>query len=128
MDSIFAGLPRSTAIDEQFSELLKRPGLHIERIVSTGQSSPEGFWYDQPEGEWVLLIQGEARLRFADEAEARHLKAGDFIDIAPHRRHRVEWTAPGEITIWLAVHYAAGPGLSSSPPAPAAACGPATAR
>ena len=105
MDSIFAGLPRSTAIDEQFSELLKRPGLHIERIVSTGQSSPEGFWYDQPEGEWVLLIQGEARLRFADEA--RHLKAGDFIDIAPHRRHRVEWTAPGELTIWLAVHYSA---------------------
>ena len=107
MDSIFAGLPRSTAIDEQFSELLKRPGLHIERIVSTGQSSPEGFWYDQPEGEWVLLIQGEARLRFADEAGARHLKAGDFIDISPHRRHRVDWTAPGELTIWLAVHYSA---------------------
>ena len=107
MDSIFAGLPRSTAIDEQFSELLKRPGLRIERIVSTGQSSPEGFWYDQPDGEWVVLIQGEAHLRFADEAGARHLKAGDFIDIAPHRRHRVDWTAPGELTIWLAVHYSA---------------------
>ncbi len=107
MDSIFAGLPRSTASDEQFSQLLGRPGLRIERIVSTGQCSPPDFWYDQPEGEWVLLLQGAARLRFADEPEARRLAAGDFVDIAPHRRHRVEWTAPGEITIWLAVHYAA---------------------
>jgi len=109
MDSIFAGLPRSTATDEQFSELLKRPDLRIERIVSTGHSSPPDFWYDQPDGEWVLLIQGEARLRFADEAEARHLKAGDFVDIAPHRRHRVEWTPPEQPTIWLAIHYSVQP-------------------
>ncbi|HQU78883.1 MAG TPA: cupin [Azonexus sp.] len=95
---------RSTATDEQFSELFTRPGLHIECIVSTGQSSPEGFWYDQPEGEWVLLIQ---RLRFADEATARHLKAGDFVDIAPNHRHRVDWTASDQPTIWLAVHYPA---------------------
>ncbi len=107
MDGIFANLPRSTATDEQFSELLKRPGLRIERIVSTGQCSPEGFWYDQADGEWVLLIQGEAKLRFADEAAARHLKAGDFIDIAAHRNHRVDWTPPDRPTIWLAVHYSA---------------------
>ena len=107
MDNIFAGFPRSTATDEQFSELLKRPGLRIERIVSTGQNSPAGFWYDQPEGEWVVVLQGEAKLRFADEADARHLKTGDFIDIAPHRRHRVEWTDPDRPTVWLAVHYAA---------------------
>jgi len=114
MDSLFAGLlppkgtscgARSTAKNEQFSDLLKRPGLRIERIVSTGQCSPAGFWYDQPEGEWVLLIQGEARLRFADEAEARPLKTGDYIDIAPHRRHRVDWTTPEQPTIWLAIHY-----------------------
>ena len=117
MDSIFAGLPspkgtssgaRSTAKSEQFSELLTRPGLRIERIVSTGQCSPEGFWYDQPEGEWVLLIQGVARLRFADETEARQLTAGDFVDIAPHRKHRVDWTAPDQPTIWLAIHYSTG--------------------
>ena len=107
MDNLFAGLLRSTAKNEQFSDLLKRPGLRIERIVSTGQSSPEGFWYDQPEGEWVLLIEGEARLRFADETEARHLKAGDYLDIAAHRWHRVDWTAPTQTTIWLAVHYSA---------------------
>lgn len=104
---LFAGLPRSTAANEQFSELLARPGLRIERIVSTGQCSPPDFWYDQAEGEWVAVLQGEAKLRFADEAEARHLKAGDFVDIAPHRRHRVDWTAPDRVTVWLAVFYGA---------------------
>jgi cupin 2 domain-containing protein len=108
MDNIFANLPWSTATDEQFSALLTRPGLRIERIVSTGQCSPEGFWYDQPEGEWVLLIQGAARLRFADEPEARQLTAGDFTDIAPYRRHRVDWTTPEQSTIWLAIHYSIG--------------------
>ena len=103
--SLFADLPLSTATDEQFSELLSRRGLRIERIVSTGHRSPPGFWYDQPGGEWVLLIDGAARLRFADEPASRELAPGDFVDIAPHRRHRVEWTAPGRPTIWLAIHY-----------------------
>lgn len=105
IDNFFSQLPRSTAENEQFSDLLKRPGLRIERIVSTGQASPPDFWYDQPSSEWVLLVQGEAKLRFADEAEARHLQAGDFIEIAAQRKHRVDWTPPSTITIWLAVHY-----------------------
>lgn len=105
--NLFAGLPRSTTGSEQFSELLARPGLRIERIVSTGHGSPPDFWYDQAEGEWVVVLEGEARLRFEDEAEARHLKAGDFVDIAPHRRHRVDWTAPDQPTVWLVVFYAA---------------------
>jgi cupin 2 domain-containing protein len=106
MASIFADLPRSTAADEQISELLGRRGLRIERIVSTGQCSPPGFWYDQPDGEWVLLLRGAARLRFADEPEARELRPGDFVDIASHRRHRVDWTDPEQPTVWLAIHYA----------------------
>ena len=106
MDNLFTGLPRSTLENEQFCELLARPGLRIERIVSTGQASPEGFWYDQPDGEWVTLLQGEALLRFADEPEARRLRPGDFIDIAPRRRHRVNWTDPEQPTVWLAIHYA----------------------
>jgi cupin 2 domain-containing protein len=105
--NLFAGLPRSTPEHEQFSELLSRPGLRIERIVSSGQASPPDFWYDQPEGEWVLLVQGAALLRFADETEARRLGPGDFIDIAPHRRHRVDWTQAEPPTIWLAIHHAA---------------------
>ena len=105
--NLFSGLPAAPEKAERFDELLRRPGLRIERIVSTGQSSPPDFWYDQSEGEWVVVLQGAARLRFADEAEARSLGVGDCLDIAAHRRHRVEWTAPDETTVWLAVFYPA---------------------
>jgi cupin 2 domain-containing protein len=90
---------------EQFIELLARPGLRIERIVSTGHASPPDFWYDQPHGEWVVVLQGEARLLLEGESGLRVLRRGDFIDLAPHQRHRVEWTHPDLATIWLAVHY-----------------------
>lgn len=102
MANVFADLPAGTGA-EQFVELLSRPGLRIERIVSTGQASPPGFWYDQPQSEWVLVLQGETRLAFEGEPGPRRLQAGDFVDIAPHRRHRVESTATP--TVWLAVHY-----------------------
>lgn len=107
IDNLYSDLPASPRQDELFRELLKRPGLRIERIVSTGQASPSGFWYDQPEGEWVLLLQGEAGISFEDTAEALALLPGDFLEIAPHRRHRVEWTHPDLTTVWLAIHYAA---------------------
>jgi cupin 2 domain-containing protein len=85
--------------------LAARRGLRIERITSLGQASPPGLWYDQDETEWVMLLAGAARLRFEDENEARRLGAGDWVEIAPHRRHRVEWTDPAQPTIWLAVFY-----------------------
>lgn len=106
-DNLFADLPRSTEKNEQFSNLLSRPGLRIERIVSTGQASPPGFWYDQADGEWVILLQGQATLRFEDTPEPIALAPGDFIDIAPHRRHRVDSTHPEQPTVWLAIHYPA---------------------
>jgi cupin 2 domain-containing protein len=90
---------------EAVETLLTRPGLRIERIVSIGQASPPGLWYDQDEGEWILLLSGRARLRFAEESESRLLVPGDALDIAAHRRHRVEWTDPGQPTVWLAVFY-----------------------
>jgi cupin 2 domain-containing protein len=80
-------------------------GLRIERIVSHGHASPPGFWYDQPQAEWVLVIAGRARLRFAEESEDRDLGPGDWLHIAAHRRHRVEWTEPARPTVWLAVFY-----------------------
>jgi cupin 2 domain-containing protein len=94
---------------ERVDALLTRPGLRIERIVSRGQASPPGFWYDQPEAEWVVVLAGAARLRFQDEAEARVLGPGDCVDIAPHRRHRVDWTDPTVPTVWLAVFYSVDP-------------------
>jgi len=90
---------------EAVDTLLTRSAIRIERIVSRGQASPPGFWYDQEEGEWVLLLAGAARLRFADETEPRLLVPGDWLDIAPRRRHRVDWTDPATPTVWLAVFY-----------------------
>lgn len=101
--NLFADIAPS--VEEQFTELLARPGVRIERIVSTGQASPPGFWYEQEQAEWVVILQGEARLRFEDEPDARRLKAGDFVDIAAGRRHRVDWTDPAQTTVWLAIHY-----------------------
>ncbi|HVH82564.1 MAG TPA: cupin domain-containing protein [Stellaceae bacterium] len=96
-----------TAIAEEFVERLAGIGaVRIERIVSHGQASPEGFWYDQDEAEFVLVVAGAARLAFAD-GETLALGPGDWVDIAAHRRHRVDWTDPHRPTVWLAVFYQA---------------------
>jgi cupin 2 domain-containing protein len=85
--------------------ILANPHFRIERIVSLGRASPDGFWYDQEEHEWVLLVKGAARLRFEDNEPTVEMKPGSFINIPAHKRHRVAWTAPNQPTIWLAVHY-----------------------
>ena len=101
-------LPNAPEASERLETLLTDPGLRIERIISTGQASPPGFWYQQEDAEWVLLVSGEALLRFEDEAEARRLRPGDWLHIRPQRRHRVEWTAVNALTLWLAVHHTKG--------------------
>ncbi|MGD9738960.1 MAG: cupin domain-containing protein [Bauldia sp.] len=93
---------------EEVTELLARPGVRIERIVSTGQSSPDGFWYDQAADEWVVLLAGAARLQVEGEAAPRTLEPGDYLVIPAHCRHRVDWTDPAAVTVWLAVHLTAG--------------------
>lgn len=85
--------------------ILATPALRILRVTSLGQASPAGFWYDQPETEWVALLAGAARLRFEGEPAARRLGPGDCLEIAAHRRHRVEWTDPAQPTVWLAVFH-----------------------
>ena len=105
--NLFAGLPAAAEAAERLETLLTHPGLRIERVVSTGQASPPGFWYEQDDAEWVLLVSGEALLRFEDETEARRLHPGDWLQIRPKRRHRVDWTAENALTIWLAVHHVA---------------------
>lgn len=106
--NIFVGLPVAKESAERMETLLARPGLRIERIVSSGQASPPGFWYEQVDAEWVVLLAGEALLRFEDETAARSMHAGDWIYIEPGRRHRVDWTDPAAPTVWLAVHHAPG--------------------
>lgn len=85
--------------------LLQSDSVRIERIVSKGQHSAPGFWYDQSEREWVLLVKGEATLRFEQGDQTVHLTPGSYVNIAAHERHRVESTAADEETIWLAVFY-----------------------
>lgn len=101
--SIFAGVP-TRADKEETAVLAALPGVRIERIVSTGQASPPGFWYDQAWMEWVILLAGSAGLLIEGEDAPRILMPGDYLEIPPHVRHRVEWTDARRPTVWLAVH------------------------
>lgn len=91
--------------DELIETIIRTAGFSIERIVSHGHSSPEDFWYDQDEHEWVVLLKGSAVLSFEGPSESVTMNPGDYINIAKHQRHRVEWTDPEQETIWLAVFY-----------------------
>ncbi|MGA9469195.1 MAG: cupin domain-containing protein [Candidatus Macondimonas sp.] len=96
--------------EEQVQILLSQPGIRIERIVSHGQASPPGFWYDQGEGEFVVLLAGAATLslQIADGIhETVALRPGDWLHLPAHCRHRVDATADGQPTIWLAVFFPA---------------------
>ncbi len=101
-ENLFSNLPTELP-SELFVTLLESTNIRIEKIISHGHSSPDGFWYDQDEHEWVVVLQGMARLTIEDECV--ELKPGDFVNIPAHRKHRVEWTTPDEPTTWLAVFY-----------------------
>jgi cupin 2 domain-containing protein len=105
IENLFADLPATPVAEERFDTLLQRQGLKIERIVSTGQCSPPGFWYDQPNAEWVAVLQGHAQLSIEGEPAPRPLRPGDFVEIPAHRRHRVDATRDDGPTVWLAIHY-----------------------
>jgi cupin 2 domain-containing protein len=102
MINLFDDVPVRAA-DEIFSEILAREHVRIERIVSTGQSTPMHQPLRQAHDEWVLILAGAAGIRIEGEAE-RSLRPGDHLFIAAHSRHWVTWTAMSEPTIWLAVH------------------------
>ena len=102
-ENVFDGIPDGSP-DEVFTKLLGSETVRIERIVSFGQCSPEGFWYEQDENEWVLLLEGSATLAF-DDGTAIDLLPGDHLDLPAGRRHRVERTAADRRTVWLAVFF-----------------------
>jgi cupin 2 domain-containing protein len=106
--SLGRGLPIGPLAAELTETLCRGPGLRIERIVSTGQTTPEGEWYDQEDDEFVLLVAGAARVLIAGEARDRELHPGDWLLLPAHCRHRVTWTESDPPTVWLAVHFAAG--------------------
>ena len=103
MNNLFA-VPETARSDgpELFEPVLTGPaGLLVERIVSHGQTTPEGEWYDQERDEWVAVLEGEARLQYADGSEVR-LGRGDHLFLPKHCRHRV--TSTSSPCVWLAVH------------------------
>jgi cupin 2 domain-containing protein len=103
MKNIFDAIPGN--IDTEIIErIIDCENVKIERIISKGHTSPDTGWYDQAENEWVLVLKGEAVLQFAD-GSTLPMKAGDHINIAAHKKHRVQWTDPDTETIWLAVFY-----------------------
>jgi cupin 2 domain-containing protein len=106
---LLADLPlvaNAAQMAEVFQQLAGNPasGVRIERIVSNGHASPDGFWYDQDQHEWVMLVQGEAVLALEGQPDV-HLRAGEYLNIPAHVRHRVVRTAQDQTTVWLAVFY-----------------------
>jgi cupin 2 domain-containing protein len=95
-----AGFENSSA--EIFQTLAEGSSM-IERIISNGQTTPEGEWYDQPLDEWVVLLQGEATIHFEDEG-LMNLYTGDYVLIDAHRKHRVVYSSSQPECIWLAIH------------------------
>ncbi len=100
--NILSSLPAPRG-DEAIDTLLRGSGIRVERIVSHGQASPAGFWYDQNEAEWVLVLRGRAHLSIEGEAQDRALGPGDSVFLPAHCRHRVAWTSPDEPTVWLTI-------------------------
>ncbi|MBR8831891.1 MAG: hypothetical protein N5P05_002612 [Chroococcopsis gigantea SAG 12.99] len=102
MNNIFA-LSTELPQEEVFEAILTGSNIFLKRIISTGQVTPPGEWYDQIEDEWVLLLQGDACLSFEDGSSI-DLKAGDYLLIPAGRKHRVERTSSEPPCIWLALH------------------------
>lgn len=91
--------------DERVDPLALSGPFRLERIVSTGHQSPEGFWYENESVEWVALLRGEAQLLLdGDEAPIR-MRPGDYLTIPTGCRHRVVCTSNTEPTVWLAAHF-----------------------
>ncbi len=89
--------------DEVFESILEGGDVRIERILSRGQVTPEGEWYDQELDEWVVLLQGEAEIAY-DDGRKIYLNRGDSLFLPAGKRHRVSYTSEEPVCIWLAVH------------------------
>lgn len=78
----------------------------VERIVSQGHISPEGFWYNQSEDEFVILVEGNAKLKFKfkdEDEEEIILNTGDSLLIPAYTKHRVTYTSTNPQCIWICV-------------------------
>jgi cupin 2 domain-containing protein len=88
---------------EIFEAIVSGRDLLVERIISTGQTTPAGEWYDQDRDEWVILLQGQACLSYEDGTSVE-MNSGDYLLLPAHRKHRVDYTSSEPACIWLAIH------------------------
>jgi len=103
INNIFNSLPVLPHTEEIVEILAENKNVRIERIISTGQSSPPEFWYEQEENEFVLLLSGEAELEFEDKIIS--MKSGDYLIIPAKQKHRVKSTSNNTHSVWLAIFY-----------------------
>lgn len=103
MDNIFSSMPEDAG-REVFEELIHHGNVRIERIISKGHTSPDDGWHDQSENEWIIVLEGSGEILFEDGSKVNLIK-GDYLNIPSHSKHKVTWTDPGRLTVWLAVFY-----------------------
>jgi cupin 2 domain-containing protein len=103
--NLFDPTPPDDNCGEVLESLLTRPGLRLERIISRGCPSPDGWWYDQPHDEWVMLAAGSAVLEI-EGRDAVALALGDHLVLPARLRHRVARVSTD--AVWLALHLAPG--------------------
>ncbi|MBS4013727.1 MAG: cupin domain-containing protein [Bacteroidetes bacterium] len=102
MDNIF-NIDSLPIDSELFDTIFHNKNVKIERILSKGQVTKDGEWYNQETDEWVILIQGNAKIEFENH-KIIELNSGDYIFIPSHQKHKVIFTSVDPICIWIAVH------------------------
>lgn len=100
----FFEIPQDLPLNfELFQTVLASGDLSIEKIISTGQKTPDDQWLEQDKNEWVILLQGESRNH--PDGRVNILAKGDYLHIPKNTKHRVSRTSTDPPCIWLAVHY-----------------------
>ena len=97
-------LPSKLPKEELFEALIDNEKVLIEKVVSTGQVTPPGEWYNQEREEWLIVLQGEGELSYEDGSRIK-LTPGDYLYIPPHQKHRVEYTSTEPPCIWLTIFF-----------------------
>ena len=101
--NIYAAAPMPSDGSEFSEVLLQQESFRIERIISEGQTTAEGTWYDQATDEWVILLQGDAGVEI-EHSDIVKLSQGDYLLIPAHTLHRVVYTSKKPHCVWLALH------------------------
>jgi cupin 2 domain-containing protein len=103
IENIFE-LPEQLPTAELFETLWHNDQISIKRIISTGQVTPAGEWYDQEQNEWLIVLQGSGELSYEDNSRIK-LNTGDYLLIPAHQKHRVEYTSMKPPCVWLTVFF-----------------------